>query len=388
MTELIIKRSGEKRIQSGHLWIFSNELLELPKANFTPLVKVFGNNNKFYGYGLYNPHSLIAVRLLKTETEPDLNFFINRISNALEWRKLYFPNENSYRLIFGESDLLPGLIIDKYEDYIAMQILSAAMNNYKQFIIDALLNVLPNTKGIIEKGISHLRKIEGLPEIEEIIYGDIPDEITITENGLKLNLSLLEGQKTGYFLDQKLNRKWIRNISNNKRVLDCFCNQGSFALNASAAGAIYSLGVDISETAINASKENAKLNQLTNCDFVSTDVFDFLENEIKNNANWDLIVLDPPAFAKNKKSIPTAIAGYSRINRLALKILKSGQYLVSSSCSHHIDEETFLSLIFKEASKQSKNLILVHRASQSPDHPVLLSMPETSYLKFFVFRII
>lgn len=381
-----IKKGHEKRLYSGHKWVYSNELLELPKLEVGTIVEVKDSSNRSYGLAFYNYTSLVACRLLDTHSPVDLNFLKDRIEKALNHRKLVIPNENSYRLVFGESDFLPGLVVDKYEDYLAVQILSAGMELLKIDIIKALLEVLPNTKGIIAKNESNLRKLENLPTGEEILFGDVPDEILIHENLVKLSVSLLSGQKTGYFLDQKMNRKFLQSISQNKRVLDCFTNQGGFALNASLAGASESLGIDISADAIEKCKQNANLNNL-DTQFEKADVFDFLEKQVADNKKWDIVVLDPPAFAKNRKSVPMAKHAYGKINKLAMKLLERGGILISSSCTQQIDEDTFLDVITREASKQKRDLRVIFRGGQSPCHPVLMSMPETHYLKFYVFEV-
>ncbi|MBI3259851.1 MAG: class I SAM-dependent rRNA methyltransferase [Ignavibacteriae bacterium] len=352
------------------------------------IVEVFSSTGKSYGSGLYNPNSLIAVRLLGEKiTELSSTFFIERIGRAEQLRSQIMVGELSYRLVFGESDFLPGLIIDRFDDYFALQILSAGMDTRMQNIIEALLHLFPNTKGIIEKNTSHLRQLEGLELREGLVYGSIPDEIEIIENGIRLSLSLLGGQKTGYFLDQKHNRVRVREISGNLRVLDCFCNQGGFALNAGFGGAEEVLGIDSSEGAIAAAGNNATLNNLTNIKFQKADVFDFLAAEVRNKSSWDCIILDPPSFTKSKKNVGAAKKGYAEINRQALQLLRRGGILVSASCSQHIYEETLLQIIHTEAVKLNIPIRLIYRGGQSPDHPILVGMPETQYLKFFMFAV-
>ncbi len=388
MTSLHLKKHHDRRIQSGHPWVFSNELTAIPQFAPGSIVEVFSHNGKSFGSGLYNPNSLIAVRLLGEKVhELSTAFFIERIARAEQLRHKIMLGELSYRLVFGESDFLPGVIIDRFGDYFALQILSAGMDIHLQNIIEALIHLFPNTHGIIEKNTSHLRQLEGLELREGVVYGSIPDAVEIIENGLTLSLSLLGGQKTGYFLDQKHNRVRVKEISKNLRVLDCFCNQGGFALNAGLGGATEVLGIDSSESAISAAITNASLNNLTNVRFRKADVFEYLASEVLNKSSWDCIILDPPSFTKSKKNVGAAKKGYAEINRLALQLLAKGGLLVSASCSQHIYEETLLEIIHTEAVKQNIPVRLLYRGGQSPDHPILVGMPETQYLKFFILAV-
>lgn len=385
--EIKIKNNHEKRIKYGHLWVFSNEIAEHLKIEAGELVEVVDYHGKSFGFGIYNPNSLISVRLLKTNTPPDLDFFIRRISEAKQLRQNVIKDLQMCRVVFGESDLLPGLIVDKYSDYFAIQILSAGMERSKDLIVQAIIAVFPEAKGIIEKNDTKLREIEGLELISKLLYGNIPDNFISNEMGVQLELSINEGQKTGYFLDQKFNRLFIRSISNGLKVLDCYTNQGGFALNAGLGGATEMAAIDCSETALESVRRNAELNQL-NVRTIKADVADYLSKAVENEEKWDMIILDPPAFAKNRKSVPKARAAYAKINRLAMKMIPSGGYLVSSSCSHHILEDVFEDLIYREACKLGKQLKLIYRGGQAPDHPILMSLPETKYLKFFVFQVV
>ncbi len=386
MQKLELKPKCDIRLRSGHHWVFSNEIKQHLDIEAGSVVEVVSSSGLSWGAAFYHPNSLIAARLLKS-TKFDINIVRHRISNAIQLRQELFAEESSYRLVFGESDFLPGLIVDKYSDYLSVQLLSAGVERLKEDIVEQLLKLLPNTKGIIEKDISKHRASEGLEEKEEVLFGNIPELIEITENGLKLDVALLGGQKTGYFLDQKINRKQIKKYSKNKTVLDCFCNQGGFALNCATANAKSVVGVDISSQAIQLATNNASKNNLNNIEFIKYDVFDFLEESASKNRTWDIIILDPPAFTKSRKTLTKAIVGYSRVNKLALKCLKLGGILVSSSCSHHLTEASFLELISKEASKLGKQLRIIYRGMQSPDHPILSSMPETNYLKFLIFSV-
>ena len=382
-----LKRNADNRIKFGHLWVFSNELQEIPKLQPGVVVKVVDSNQKSYGFGFYNPASLISVRLLKTEIFPSVQLFIERIAIAKALRQSLLGDIEMCRLVFGESDLLPGLIIDKYSNYFAIQILSAGMELMKSEIVQALLEIFPETKGIIEKNDTKLREIEGLPLISTVLFGEIPEKFISQEQGVQLELSLNEGQKTGYFLDQRINRKFVRTISRGLSVLDCYTNQGGFALNAGIGGAEKIAAIDCSETALNAVSRNAELNGLK-IETIKADVAEYLSKAVERNEKWDMIILDPPAFAKNRKSVPKAKAAYAKINRLAMKMLNPNGYLIASSCSHHVFEDVFKDAIYRESCKLGKQLKQVYRGGQSPDHPILLSLPETQYLKFFVFQVV
>ena len=382
-----LKRNADNRIKFGHLWVFSNELQEIPKLQPGVVVKVVDSNQKSYGFGFYNPASLISVRLLKTEIFPSVQLFIERIAIAKALRQSLLGDIEMCRLVFGESDLLPGLIIDKYSNYFAIQILSAGMELMKSEIVQALLEIFPETKGIIEKNDTKLREIEGLPLISTVLFGEIPEKFISQEQGVQLELSLSEGQKTGYFLDQRINRKFVRTISRGLSVLDCYTNQGGFALNAGIGGAEKIAAIDCSETALNAVSRNAELNGLK-IETIKADVAEYLSKAVERNEKWDMIILDPPAFAKNRKSVPKAKAAYAKINRLAMKMLNPNGYLIASSCSHHVFEDVFKDAIYRESCKLGKQLKQVFRGGQSPDHPILLSLPETQYLKFFVFQVV
>ncbi len=404
MTTLILKKHGDERIRHGHFWVFSNELTDIPTTlEAGSLVEVQTANGASFGTGIFNPHSLVAVRLLKMhDQELDVALFRTRIAHALHFRERLFPNETSYRLVFGESDMLPGLIIDRYGDYFSVQTLAAGMDTRKDLIIQALRELFPNIQGIIEKNNSGLRQLEGLELREGILWSapgaEIPEEVLMWENGLQYSVSLLKGQKTGYFLDQKLNRKRIQELTRGMRVMDCFTNQGGFALNAAAGGASYVLGLDSSEAAIQRCRINARLNTLEQAHFETEEVFDFLQAEVAKRAaqladnqtppTWDCIILDPPAFTKSRKTIPVARRGYAKINRLALKLLSSGGLLATGSCSHHINEEMFLRIVHEQALIERRELRLVFHGTQSPCHPILMGMPETRYLKFFIFEVI
>jgi 23S rRNA (cytosine1962-C5)-methyltransferase len=384
---VVIKKGHDRRVNQGHIWIFSNELVNIPQLSPGIIVEVKNSWNRSLGYGIYNPNSLIAVRLLLTDQPIDTEFFIKRIEAAKSLRDKLRINSEMYRLVFGESDLLPGLIIDKYKDYFTMQILSAGMELLKNEIIEALLKIFPDTLGIIEKSTSKFRELEGLPNIEAVIYGTVPEEVVIMENEIKYSINLTGGQKTGFYLDQRDNRAFVGKISKDLSVLDCYTNQGGFALNTAMGGASKITGLDASENAVNSAKNNAALNSMKNVDFITADVPDYLEKATAEELKWDMVILDPPAFVKSRKNLPTAIKGYYKINRLALNLINDGGFLATSSCSQLVDENTFQEIISNAALKANKRLVLIYHGGQPSDHPVLPIMPETRYLKFFVFRV-
>ena len=385
-----LQQKAERRIQRGHLWIFKDEVESIPDGlSAGALVKLENSRGRSLGTGMCNPDSTIFIRLLLGDIEElSQEFFVNRLKRARAYRELLLPTgEETYRVAFGESDLLPGLIIDKYGNYFAVQTVAAAMNDAIQNIIAAICEVFPAAEGIIEKNNSRMRTLEGLPAIEGVIWGKAPERIITSENGLLLGIDILGGQKTGYFLDQRVNRAEIRRIASGRRTLDCFTNQGGFALNAALGGASEVFGVDISQSAVDACRSNATLNGIT-ANFVKADVFDFLKNKTKSEERYDLIILDPPAFTKSKRNIPQAVRGYAEINRLAMKLLPSGGLLATASCSHHISEELFLDTVHQQASSLYHRMRLVFRGCQSPDHPILQGMIETQYLKFFIFEML
>lgn len=402
MTSLTVKNRHNTRLRAGHLWVFSNELESIPTDLLAgSLVEVRSAGGHSYGTALFNPNSLIAARLLVSDAqELDVAFFAQRLGEAFALRQRIFPHESSYRIVFGESDFLPGLVIDRYSDgttgsdYFVMQTLSVGMDIRKDVIVEALRTVFPQTKAIIEKNNSALRKHDGLDQREGVLWGAVPTEIQMTENGVLSALSLIEGQKTGYFLDQKLNRLKVKELSKGLRVLDCFTNQGGFALHAVAGGAVSALGLDSSLSAIERCRLNAERNGMEGrALFECEEVLDYLHAAAERFTTsgerlWDMIILDPPAFAKSRAQVSQAKRGYAKINRMALRILPRGGFLVTGSCSHHVSEETLLGVIQEEAQRERRRLRLVFRGGQSPCHPVLASMPETEYLKFFIFEVV
>jgi 23S rRNA (cytosine1962-C5)-methyltransferase len=388
MEKVRLRANNIPRVESGHLWIYSNELAKVPSLEPGSIVEVFTNDGTSLGLAFFNPHSLIALRLLKISIVQDVSkVFKLRILNAKQLREKIFPTEHCYRLVYAESDCLPGLIIDKYEDYFTLQVNSAGMEKFIEKIVEILLDIFPKCKGIIAKNSTHFRTLEGLEQYEKVLYGEIPQEVIVTESGIKYKVNLLDSQKTGLFLDQKLNKRFIRRISGNLRVLDCYSNFGGFGLNAALGNAKEVTLVDISKSAIETARENFQLNGFKNGNFFCSDALEFMKKEFQDGKKYDLVILDPPSFTKSKKNIQNAIAGYRQINKYAMRIVAPQGFLATASCSMHIDEATFMKIIQDVAYSQKINLKMIYRGGQSPDHPILMSMPETRYLKFFVFQL-
>jgi 23S rRNA (cytosine1962-C5)-methyltransferase len=386
MMTLTLKPREHLRLRGGHLWVFTDELTALPEAEPGTVVRVVTHDGVSYGTGFYNPQSKIAVRLLGTEEERiDAEFIASRLRSAQLLRERVLPGESAYRVVFGESDLMSGLIIDRFGDHFTMQMLSAGFDRLRDEIVTAIRDVFPHVHGIIERNTARTRLKEGLDLRDGILFGDVPEHIEITENGLKIIVDLAGGQKTGYFLDQKVNRRIAASFAHGRSVLDCFCNVGGFALNAAAAGATEVLGVDSSASAVEAAERNARHNGLEHCAFQTANVFDVLRAHADEGRVWDVVILDPPSFAKTRGAIPRAKAGYAELHRAALRVVAPGGVLISSSCTQLVPEDMLLEIIEREAARNRRRLRLLHRGSQAPDHPVLLAMPETQYLKFLVF---
>ncbi len=385
---VILKKNEDHRIANGHLWAFSNEIAEV-KGEPQPgdIVELLNHQNKLLGIGVYNPNSLIAVRLLSREKEEiDFQFFLKRIEAAHEIRKKFYHDNPTFRLVHGEGDFLPGLIIDKFNDYFSIQTFSVGMDKRLTLICDVLESLF-HPKGIVERNEALIRTVEGLDQRKGILRGAV-EPVTISEYGIHYTIDLLEGQKTGFFLDQRENRRAFRRYVRNTNVLDCFCNEGGFALHAAYAEAAKVIGVDVSESIIQRASNNAKLNKLeSKTQFVTADAFEYLEQAVNQNKQFDVINLDPPSFAKSKKTVRKAKRGYKEIHTNALKLLKKGGILSTASCSYNITEETFLDIINECANDLGRKISILEWHGAAPDHPVLPSMPETKYLKFGIFSV-
>ena len=386
--QIILKKNEEHRILAGHQWVFSNEVKSIngnPEAG--DVIELLRHDEKFLGVGFYNPHSLIAFRLLSREPEAvTFEFFEQRISRALQLRKRLYPEAESFRLVHGEADFLPGLIIDKYNEYLSLQTLAVGMDRRLTLLCDVLESLF-HPKAIVERNESPLRTLEQLPQKKEVLRGTIGQTI-ISENGAKFKVSLLEGQKTGFFLDQRDNRLAVQRYVKNASVLDCFCNEGGFAIYAARGGASRVCALDSSETAIANAKVNATINEVPQIEFETADVFERLPKLFEEGERFDVVILDPPSFSRNKKTVATALKGYKEINAGALKLINPGGILVTASCSHHVTAESFIESIEAAARVAHRSLQMLEWRGAAADHPTLPVMPETGYLKFGVFAVL
>jgi 23S rRNA (cytosine1962-C5)-methyltransferase len=387
MKQLYLKPKEDRRLRQGHLWVFSNEVARHPEAEPGDVIEVITHGGESLGSALYHPHSLISARLLLTDVEElERDFFLQRISSAANLRSRLFPDQGCYRLVHGESDWLPGLVIDRYGDYLVVQATAAGMDRRLPLIADCLAQLFAPA-GILEKDDTRLRSYEQLPERKSVLYGEDPGTVLIEEMGVQYRVNLLEGQKTGFFLDQKLNRAAAGRIANGLRVLDCFSNVGGFALHAAKGGASHVTAVEISAPAIEQARANAALNGFAQVSFHTGDAFDFLQNRLDQGERYDMVVLDPPSFARNRKTVGPARKGYRKLNQLGMQVLSEGGLLVTASCSFHIFEEVFYDLLSEAALRVDRRLKLLEWRHQSPDHPILPSMPETRYLKLGIFQV-
>lgn len=383
---IVLKKNEERRIKSGGLWVFSNEILEIRgNAQNGDLEDLYDSKGGYIGKGFYNKGSLIALRLLTNKQNLDLrDLFQERIQAALSLRRRAYPERNSYRLLFSESDLMPGLIIDKYNDTFVLQVYSAGMEKNIGIIIDILREDL-GAKCILSKQDSYFRRLESLSE-EDSLYLGTPGEEIISDGRISYRVGFSDSQKTGFYFDQSDNRFFIEKFCAGKSVLDCFCNIGGFGLHALSAGASKVTFLDASSPAINAVKENLSLNELNpEQEFICEDAFDALGRLISSGRKFDLVVLDPPAFAKSKKNLPKAIKAYEKLNHLGIGLLNEGGMLFTASCSHHLTYEDFIGAIGKACSRSGKRLQLFASNGASMDHPCLPEMEETKYLKFAAF---
>lgn len=388
MQKIILKKNEERRIKEGHLWIFSNEIQEMHgEAGNGDLIEVFDRNGAFLGEGFYNKNSLISVRMINNAKGGDLRgIFEKKLDSANQLRKELYPNRNSYRLAFSESDYLPGLIIDKYNDTFVLQVYSAGIENNIEIIVDILKGKY-NAKNIFTKNEEHFRLLEGLPAADSIYLGGQDNEV-ISDGYIKYNINFNSGQKTGFYFDQADNRRFAGKLCAGKEVLDAFCNSGGFGLHAAMNSASKVVFVDASKTEAEKARENFKLNGFSSsAEYIDEDVFKYFEKASLENKKFDVVIIDPPAFAKNKKSLPAAKKGYEKLNRMAMNAVKEGGFLATSSCSHHLRKEEFLNIINTAAVKSKKQVQLISYNGASLDHPVIPAMEETEYLKFAVYRI-
>jgi len=393
----VLLRPGEAdRILAGHPWVYQRSILRLTSpAKDGDLVQVKDHRQRLLGVGFYNSRSKINVRLLAPERiEINAAFFEERIRAALAVRERHLPGATSFRVVNAESDQLSGLIVDKYEDVLVLQTSSLGIDLHKQTIISVLQRVF-SPRAILERNELASRKFEGLPDANGILVGSHEGPITIKLNGISFEVDLREGHKTGMYLDQQANYQAVAEFAKGAKVLDCFSFLGGFGLHAAKAGAASVLMLDQSEDAIAAAKRNAESNGVAGaCHFETTNVFDWFKANTKVAPHervvprYDLIILDPPSFTRNRASVPDALRGYKELHLRALKLLKPGGVMATFCCSHHVDAGLFQDTVLAAAFDQRRVLRRVATYAQSPDHPILPSIPETEYLKGFAFELV
>ena len=378
----------EKRVYSGHPWVFKSDIGHADEdAKPGDVVSVYSSKGKFLAKAFYNPNSQITLRILTYQDETiDRDFIFRRVKQAVDYRRV-FADLHSCRVIFAESDRLPALIVDSLGDILFIQCLSLGMEQFKKDVVDALVEYL-QPSGIWERNDVPVRRLEGLEMTTGLLYGEVPDRVLMQENGVKFWVDVKEGQKTGFFLDQKENRAAIAPFVKDRTVLDCFTHTGSFALHAGYYGAKEVTGVDISGYACDFATENARLNGLQDrVHFVEANAFDLLAEQSRNGTKYDVVILDPPAFTKTRSAVESATRGYKEINLRAMKMVRPGGYLITCSCSQHILPDMFREIVLSAAKDARVTLRLVEFRTQGKDHPILPASPETQYLKCGIYQI-
>ncbi len=395
MTKVTLKAGEGRTLRDGGCWIFDNEISEVSGSYRNgDIVEVEDIHQHFLGYGYLNDHSKIRIRILTRDEKVKIDdeFWYKRLKDAYEYRKKVI-DLNSCRLVYAEADWLPGLIIDKYNDILVIQADTLGIEVRKEKLIKMMLDILEkdgvSIKGVYNRSDAKVRTLEGLDRLKGFESEPFETKVLIEENGLNLEVDVANGQKTGYFLDQKLNRFAIRKICKDARVLDCFTHTGGFAINAGAAGAKEVIGLDSSELAINQARRNAQLNKLEDTvSFLVTDVFDQLPAYQKAGEKFDVIILDPPAFTKTAATLKNAIKGYREINRQAMRLLNPRGFLVTCSCSEYFNESLFRKTILEAAQSEHKRLREVEFRMQAPDHPIVWGENISGYLKFAILEVV
>ena len=391
----ILKKGEGRALKAGGMWIYDNEIAHV-EGEFADgdTLEVHDFDGYPLGKGFINCHSKIRIRMMTRNIcqEIDREFLRRRVTDSWEYRKRTVDT-GSCRLIFGEADFLPGLVIDKFSDVLVVESLALGIDRYKEEIVELLKEVLKAdgifVRGVYERSEAGVRRNEGMEPFKGFIGEAFDTNVEIEENGIKFLVDIKEGQKTGFFLDQKYNRLAIRRMCRGARVLDCFTHTGSFALNAGLAGAREVLGVDASDTAVRQAEENAALNGLEKTvRFLCADVFELLPQLAEAGERYDVVILDPPAFTKSRSSIKNAVKGYREINLRAMKLVRDGGFLATCSCSHFMDDELFTKTIRQAAANVHKRLRQVEYRTQSPDHPILWAADESYYLKFYIFQVV
>ena len=396
-----VTKKAEKSLKDGHPWVYDTEITESEECENGSLVDIFSQKGSYLGTGFISLNSKIRIRRLSDNANERFedDFFARRVKYAVDYRRTVMRDDfSSCRLIFGEADGLPGLTVDKYEDLLSVQVLSYGMEQKKDVVYKALCGELAahgvNVRGIMERNDVAIRKLEGLDEYKAWYRADYLPEppspvVEITENGITYSVDIENGQKTGIFLDQKYNRRAVLELAMDMTVLDCFTHTGSFGLNAAMGGAAHVTSVDVSQTAVDMAKANASRNGLSDrIDYLCTDVFELLPKLCEEHITYDLVILDPPAFTKSRKTVGNARSGYKEINYRAMKLLRRGGYLATCSCSHFMETRMFEKMLAEAAHDAGVGLRIIEERAQAPDHPILMGVPETSYLKFFLLQIV
>ena len=393
---LTLKKGAGRTLKQGGPWIYDNEV-ESVMGSFEDgdIVLVHDFDGYPMGRGFINRNSKLTVRMMTRDrdTEVDEAFIRMRVENAWEYRKKVMDDISSCRVIFGEADFLPGIVVDKFADVLVVESLALGIDRFKGQIVDILKELMEadgiHIRGVYERSDAKVREQEGMERYKGFIGEPFDTKVEIVENGVRYYVDVKDGQKTGFFLDQKYNRRAVAKLCKGARVLDCFTHTGSFALNAGAAGAEHVTGVDASELGVAQARENAALNGLQDrVEFICEDVFDLLPRLEKQGEKYDVVILDPPAFTKSRSSIKKAVKGYREINLRGMKLVKDGGYLATCSCSHFMDPELFTKTIGQAAQNVHKRLRQVEFRTQAPDHPILWGAGDSYYLKFYVFQVV
>ena len=401
-SKAVVTEKAEAAIKRGHPWVYDAEISGLSdEIENGSLVDVFSKKDRYLGTGFLSKNSKIRIRILSNNANETFGpaFWQRRVKYALDMRRTVMQDDYCCcRLIFGEADGIPGLTVDRYEDIISTEVLSFGTEQVKAIIYEALVNELKNdgitVRGIFERNEAKIRELEGLPLQKGWYKGDfvgIPasPQVEICENGIRYTVDVENGQKTGFFLDQKYNRLAVSKLARGMKVLDCFTHTGSFAMNAAKGGAAHVTAVDISQLAVDTAEENAKINGLSDrMDFLCADVFDLLPKLAEEHSDYNFIILDPPAFTKSRKTTDNAKRGYKEINYRAMKMLPRGGYLATCSCSHFMPNELFRKMLLEAARDAGVTLRLIEESRAAPDHPVSMAIPETDYLKFYLLQIV
>ena len=401
LVRIRLSARAEREIKNGFPWAYDTEVTADEQPGDGDVCLAYSEKGKYIAAGFYNSASKLRFRVLSVNANDriDEQFWARRIRWAVDYRRRTMGDDFSCcRLIFGDADGFPGLTVDRYEDVLSVEVNCLGIDRIKELIYSELLKYLKETgvtiTSVIERSEGRNRKLEGLPDLTG--YVTVPGfdltekrEVIITENGIRYAVDVEQGQKTGYFLDQKYNRAAAAKLAGGMKVLDCCTHTGGFALNCAAAGADSVLGIDVSQTAVDQSTKNAELNGLKNVCFEKHDVFEFLEKELKNGrGRWDMIILDPPAFTKSRATVRNADSAYEELNLLAMRLLPRGGYLVTCSCSRFMTPELFMNAVSRAAYRAKVSLKLIERRGASPDHPVLIGAPDTEYLKCLIFQVV